>query len=35
MTSLPDQSVDEQTVRDMFAVADRDGNGRISYREFR
>lgn len=34
MTNLP-ESVKEEDARDMFAVADRDGNGRISYKEFR
>jgi len=33
MTNLP-EFVDEDEVRTMFGCADKDGNGRINYKEF-
>jgi len=33
MTNLPEY-VDEDEVRTMFGCADKDGNGRINYKEF-
>jgi len=33
MTSLPEQ-VDEDELKEMFSCADKDGNGRINYKEF-